>query len=235
MESKNKIQSNKDNSPVENIGQVISKAQQFFEKYKKQVNYVLTGILLIILGIFLYYKYVHQPKINEAYEQMFMAEYYFRIDSLDKALEGDGQHLGFYDIIEEYGRTPAGNLANYYVGMILMRKGLYDEAIDYLTKFSADDFIISSMANGAIGDAYVELGDLNKAVKFYLRAAEKRKNYFSTPIFYAKAAWVYEKLGKYDKAIELYRTIKQEYPRSYESREAEKNISYLETKKNFDK
>lgn len=234
MAAQNKPGTGKDISPLENVSETLSKAEQFFEKYKKQINYGITGVLVIVLGILLYVKYVRQPKINEAYEQMFLAEYYFRIDSLDLAMNGiDGQFMGFQEIVDEYGGTPAGNLARYYLGMIYMKKGQYEEAIEYLKKFSSDDYILSSMANGAIGDAYVELGKLEKALKYYLRAAEKRKNYFSTPIFYAKAAWVYEQLGNYDRAIELYRRIKEDYPRSFESREAEKNIAFLETKKMF--
>ena len=55
-------------------------------------------------------------KENEAKAQMWMAEQYFERDSFNLALNGDGNYLGFLDIIEEYGITKSANLANYYYG-----------------------------------------------------------------------------------------------------------------------
>ncbi|MEZ4738127.1 MAG: hypothetical protein R2818_01935 [Flavobacteriales bacterium] len=49
------------------------------------------------------------------------AEYYFEIDSLEKALNGDDQWPGFLTIADDFGSTPSGNLANYYLGTIYMQ------------------------------------------------------------------------------------------------------------------
>ncbi len=218
----------KSQNPLETQENTFSKAERFITENQKMITYVVGGIVLVILIIMGYNKFIRQPKEIAAHEQMFMAEYYFKVDSLDLALYGDGNYPGFYDIVDEYSWTSASKLAHYYIGMILMKQNDFEEAIVHLKKFKSKDEILGAMANGAIGDAYVELGDLDAALKYYMKAADNRPNFFVTPIFLTKAAWIHEQQGEYEKAIQIYQRIKQEYFRSFEGREADKNIAYLE-------
>ena len=84
------------------------------------------------------------------------------------------------------------------------------------------------MAKGAMGDANMELKQVEKAAGLYLDAAEMKKNEFTSPLFLMKSAMANEELGKYDKAVALYKRIKEEFPRSKEGREIDKYISYAE-------
>jgi len=43
-----------------------------------------------------------------------------------------------------------------------------------------------------------------------------------------KAGMAYEELGNYEKALSLYKRIKEEFPRSNEGREIDKYIAYAE-------
>ncbi|MEI7726795.1 MAG: tetratricopeptide repeat protein [Bacteroidota bacterium] len=43
-----------------------------------------------------------------------------------------------------------------------------------------------------------------------------------------KAAMAYEELGNFEKALGIYKKIKEEFPRSYEGRDIDKYISYTE-------
>jgi tetratricopeptide (TPR) repeat protein len=149
------------------------------------------------------------------------------MDSLNLALNGDGMYPGFLQIIDDYGITSSANLAHYYTGVIYLQMGSFEEAIDHLQKFKSKDQIVSAMACGAIGDAYMELNDISKAASYYLDAAEMRDNEFSAPIFYLKAGMAYELLGQYDDALEAYEIIKYEYPSSNEAREIDKYISRI--------
>jgi hypothetical protein len=45
-----------------------------------------------------------------------------------------------------------------------------------------------------------------------------------------KAAMAYEELGNFEKALTLYKKIKDEFPRSNEGREIDKYITYAEGK-----
>ena len=180
---------------------------------------------MVILLFFGYKKYVSGPKEKTAQALMFTAENYFEKDSVDIALLGDGESYGFLDIIDDYGSTSAGNLAKYYAGICYLNKGEYEEAISYLEKFSGDDVIVPGMALGAIGDAYMQLDDLEKAAKYYMDAANRNKNDFVSPTFLLKAGWTYEIHGNWEKARSTYEIIKKEYPRSREARDIDKYLA----------
>ena len=111
-----------------------------------------------------------------------------------------------------------------------MRTGQYEDAIENLEKFDAEDIMIATMALGAIGDCYVELDNYEKAASFYLKAGQRKKNAFTSPIYLRKAGIVFEDLKKYDKALKAYETIKKDYPTSEEAKAIEKYITALKIK-----
>ncbi len=208
----------------ESVENALSKTEQYIEDNQKSLT-IIIAVIAVIVAVYLGYKRFYLvPTEKEAQSEMFMAEKYFEIDSFRLALEGDGSYFGFLDIIDEYGVTKSANLAYYYAGISYLHLGEYEEAIEYLKKFDGDDIIIGTIALGAIGDAYTELGELEEGLSFYLKAAERKKNNFSTPIYLKKAGLVYEELGDYGKAIDLYKKIQKEYPKSAEANGIEKNI-----------
>lgn len=207
------------------VEEVLGKTEQFIEKNQKLLTIIVGIIVVLVLGYFGYKKFYLAPLEKEAQSQVFMAEMYFEQDSLNRALYGDGNYLGFLDIIDEYSSTKTGNLANYYAGICFLKNGEFEEAIDYLKNFSSSDQIIGPMASAAIGDAYMELGDPEKSLTYYLKAAGKSNNEFTAPVFLMKAAWTYEELGEYNKALKIYEKIKKEFYQSYEAREIDKYIA----------
>ena len=217
-----------DDQRLENIGETLSKTEEFIFNNQKVLGIVIVIIIVAILGYFGFNRYYIEPKTEEALAQMYQAQLFFESDSLDKALYGDGNSLGFVDISKEYSMTKPGNLANYYAGISFLRKNDFEQAIDYLESFSADDHLVSPMATGAIGDAYMELGDKDKAAAYYLEAANMDDNDFTAPLFLYKAGQVYELQGKYDKAINTYTRVKDNYYKSNEGRFVQKNISRVE-------
>ena len=209
---------------LENIEETLSQTEQFIVGNQRIISIVVGAIVVIMLAYFGFQKYFIEPKTNEAQEQMFQAQRYFELDSLDKALYGDGNSLGFMDIADEFSMTDPGNLANYYTGIIYLKKGDFSQAIDYLGKFNGKDQIVGPMATAAIGDAYLELGDLSKGAAYYLEAANQKDNDFTTPLFLFKAGQTYELLNNYNEAIHTYERIKEDYPKSSEARTIDKNI-----------
>jgi tetratricopeptide (TPR) repeat protein len=206
------------------VEEALSKSEQFIERHQKTLIIAIGAIIVIGLGIFAFQKLFLNPREKEAQGQMFMAQKYFEQDSLNKALNGDGNYVGFLSIIDDYSMTKASNLAKYYTGMIYLKQGKFEEAITYLKKFSGKDELVGPMAIGGIGDAYMELGQKEKALDQYLKAANERENNLTTPLYLMRAAWTYEELGKFDKAVELYEKIQKEHYKSAESRDIDKYI-----------
>ena len=212
------------------LEEALGKTEQFIEKNQKILIIVISAIVIVILGYYGYKKLYVAPQETEAQEQMFQAEAYFEVDSLNRALYGDGNNLGFIDIASEYSVTKAGNLANYYAGICFLKKGNFEEALDYLNNFSLKGQIIAPMALGAMGDANMELGDMDAAVNYYMKAADYDINDFTTPLFLMKAGWTYELLEEYDKAFEVFDRIDQEFQRSPETRDVPKYRARVEAK-----
>jgi tetratricopeptide (TPR) repeat protein len=223
--SKNKEKIQKAEGTIVAVESALSKSEQFIEKNKNILFYVIIGIVLIILAYFGYQKFIQTPKERDAQAAMFVAEHYFDVDSLNLALNGDQANPGFLGIIDEYGSTKSGNLARYYAGICYLKLGQFQEAIDNLKEFDSDDDIIQPMAYGAMGDAYLELNDNTNALTYYTKAAEVKDNDFTTPMFLMKAAWVYEMNGDYVKALECYNKVKKEHNRSFEARDVDKYIA----------
>jgi tetratricopeptide (TPR) repeat protein len=213
---------------IEKVEQAFSRTEVFIEKNQNIILIVVGVMVVIVLGYFGFKRFYLAPRETEAQGQMFMAEKYFETDSINKALNGDGNYLGFLDIIDQYGMTKCANLSHYYAGICFLKKGEYEKAIEHLKKFSSSDHIIGPMATMAIGDAYMEQKQVDKAIEYYLKGADEIKNEFTTPVILMKAGWAYEEQGKYDKALEVYKRIKEEYPRTNEGREILKYIAKME-------
>lgn len=210
---------------LENIEVSLSRTESFIVENQNVISIAVGVAVVIILAFFGFQKYYMEPQNMEAQDQMYNAQRYFESDSLDKALYGDGNSLGFIDIASDYGITKAGNLANYYAGLAFLKKGNFDQAIDYLKSFESSDHVVGSMAKGAIGDAYLEKGDRSSAISYYLEAAHRDANGFSTPLFLMKAGKVYELDNNYSKAVDAYTKVKVDYPKSNEARDIDKYIA----------
>lgn len=206
--------------------------EQWIKSNGKTVGIALAVVILIPLGYIGYKKFIQEPKEAEAAAAMFYAEQYFAQEQFELALNGDGNFSGFLTITDEFGGTDAGNLAHYYAGICHLRLGQYAEAIAQLEDFSSDDVLVSSVAYGALGDAYRESGDSENAVKNYEKAANKNPNNFSSPIYLKKAGMTYEDdLNDLDKALACYEKIEKEYPVTREGQEIMKYIVRVKAKK----
>ena len=207
------------------VEEALSKTEQFIERNQRIITYVIGALIVVTLLVFGYRKFVSLPKEKAAQKAMYMPELYFEQDSLQLALNGAGESMGFLGVIDDYGSTSSGNLARYYAGICYLNLGDYEEAISHLKKFSGDDLIVPGMALGAIGDAYAQLGDMDESVSYYLKAANKNQNDFTSPTFLLKAGWAYETMKDYGKALEMFEKIKTEFPKSREARDIDKYIA----------
>ena len=206
------------------IEETLSRTEQYIEDNQKSLV-IIVGAIVVIIAIYLsFVNFYLDPLEKEAHDDMYMAEIYFEKDSFNLALNGDGQFLGFLDVSDEYSLTNAGNLANYYAGLCYLHTERYEDAIEYLSGFSCDDIILSTLALGCIGDAYLELEENNKALKYYEKATENNDNEFTTPRYLMKQANVLEMDGDYISALEIYNHIKEDYSNSQIAKDIDKYI-----------
>jgi len=216
----------KDDNPqgIKNVEETLTKTEQFLEENYKHLLIGL-GVLVVLVGLFWLGRMYVSKQNDEAQAQMYQAQRYLELDSINLALNGDGNYLGFIDIANEYKFTRAGNLARYGAGICNLHLGNYEEAIDYFDKYSKKDKVLGSIAIGATGDALVELGQTEKGISKYVEAAEFADNSFNTPLYLMKAGELYESTGKYAEAQKVYERIKDEYPTSTEGSSIDKYIA----------
>jgi len=213
------------------VQHAYSKTELYIEENKKSLAIIAAGIILVVTGYFAWDKLYVAPQEEEAQSKMFVAQQYFENDSLDKAINGDGNNPGFKTIAEEYGVTKSANLAHYYLGICYLKKGKFEDAISELKQFDTDSEVLGPVATGAMGDATLEMGKQEDAVALYLKAAKMNENKFTTPLYLMKAGGVYEDLKNYDIALKVYEQIKSDYVTSTEGREIEKYIARVKALK----
>lgn len=218
---------------LEGIESALTKTEHYIEENRKSLSIIAGAIIVAVLLYFAFNRFYMQPKEKNAQRQMYVAEQYFEKDSFKLALNGDGNYPGFLAIIDEFGLTDASNLSHYYAGICYKNMGNYKEAIEHLRKFDSNDKIISSEALGATGDCYADLGDNDKAVSYYKKAADNYKNDFTTPLYLMRAGILLEEMNDFKEALKVYSRIEKEYNGTKEGREIEKYIARAKVKGNI--
>ena len=204
-------------APVEE--QQVTKTEAFFEKNKKAIMGCVCAVIVIIVGVILFNTYYLEPRANEASTELAKSQQLFDSQEYDKAL------AGFQKVAADYSSTDAGNLAQLYIGICQANLGKWQEAVDALESFSGKgDQMISPAAEGALGNAYANLNQLDKAVDHLKKAAKMADNNSLSPTFLIQAGEILESQGKKTDALELYKEVKEKYFNSMQYQTIDKYI-----------
>jgi len=226
-----KKKANKTEEQFAAVEETLTRTEQWVENNQKQLSTFVFGVVAVIALFLAYDKFYVQTVNQEAQEELFVAVEYFEKDSFNLALNGVNDNLGLLDIIDDYGSTEAGNLAYYYAGISYLNLGDNESAIDFLSDFSSDDDIVSSICYGSLGDAYMNIDEKGDAINYWIKAAFNSENKFTSPIYLKRAAMALEEDENFDKAVEYYTIIKTKYSTSDEARDIEKYITRAELRK----
>jgi tetratricopeptide (TPR) repeat protein len=215
------------------LDQTIAKVQGFWQKFQ---NPLLIAIAVIVIGgggWYGYQEYVVKPKEDKAADALYRAQLYFSVDSSRLVLNGDGQSRGALYVINNFSGTKAANLAKYYAGISYLHLGEFANAVKYLKDFSTDAKQIQLLAYGNLGDAYSELNKKEDALASYKKAATAFETDESNSAEYLfRAALLEETSGKTKEAIELYKELKDKFPKTEKGYQADKYIYRLTVEKN---
>ena len=209
-----------------NVDEPLNKSEAVFLKYKKAIIYGVLAVIVVIAGVIVYNQYVAAPREDKASTALAKGQEYFQQDLYEKALNGDGAgYAGFVKVAADYSSTEAGNLANLYAGLCYAGLGKWNEAAKYLEEFDTqDDQMISPAAEGALGNAYAHINQLDKAVTHLKNAAKNADNNSLSPTFLIQAGEILESQGKAAEALELYKQVKEKYVYSMQSQTIDKYI-----------
>lgn len=225
------------NTHVENS----NNTEAFIIKFKKQILIAVVAIIVAIAGLLLYQSFVKAPREEKASTALAKGQEYFNHEQFDKALNGDGaSYAGFVKIASDYSGTDAANLADLYAGLCYANLGKWTEAVTYLEKFSTkNDAMISPAAVAALGNAYANTGNIDKAISTLKKAADMADskaaddtNNSLSPTFLIQAAELLESQNKSDEALKIYEDVKKKYVNSQvvQSSEIDKYIERITEK-----
>ena len=197
---------NKNQQQAAAMEQQVSKTEAFFEKNKKAIMITVIAVIAVIVCAILLNNYYFQPRQEKASTELAKAQEFFVQDKYDKALPL------FEKVINEYGSTDAGNLAQLYMGLCQANLGKWQEAVKSLESFSGKkDQMITPAAEGALGNAYANIKEFDKAVEHLKKAASMADNNSLSPTFLIQAGEILESQGKKEEALKLYQEVKEKY------------------------
>ena len=226
---------NQENGVENNLELILGeKGYEYYLNNKKKVTFYSIAVLAIILGALayklIYIQMVVEPKEEEAIEKLWQAESKaFDEQDWESAINGDslGFFKGFKQISKKYSGQNAGKIAQYNLGISLLNNKNYENAIVELKKVSFQDELLGTISQGAIGDAYLQLGAVSDAFVYYEKAYQRKENDLTTPLYLMRAAMCLEIEENYSKAIELYEMVYKNYPSSKDAVRAEKYAESL--------
>jgi TolA-binding protein len=221
------------------LDESASKIELFIEKNQKWIFAGLIAIIVAVGAYMLYDSNIKKPHEQDAVNNLVKAQEFFdkainekddkiALENFDKALNGADGKYGFKQVSEKFSGTKAGNLSNYYMGMIYLKKGDFKDAVSYLSKFEGNDDILKPTALGSIGDAFLELEQNADALTYYEKAAKASDNVFTTPKYYLKAGKLALETGDKAKAKAFFTIIKDKYGKSKEAKDIDIYIAQAE-------
>jgi len=217
----------------EEKNEALVKMQGFWARYQKPVLIVVAVIVIGVGGWYGYNEYILTPKEEKASDALYKAQQYFAVDSSNLVLNGDGQSRGVLYVLNNYSGTKAANLCKYYAGVSYLKLGDFNNAVKYLKDFSTDASQVQLMAYGLLGDAYSELNKKDEAIESYKKAStafDKDEGNSSEYLF--RAALLSETSGKTKEALDLYKELKEKFPKTDKGYQADKYIYRLSVEKN---
>ena len=211
---------NKNQTVAVETEQQLNKTEAFFDKYKKAIIIGVVAVVVIIVGGILINNYYLAPREDAASTELAKSQELFNNEQFEQAL------TGFKKVASDYSSTKAGNLAQLYIGLCQANLGKWQEAADALENFSTKgDQMISPAAEGALGNAYANLKEYDKAVDHLKKAAKMADNNSLSPTFLIQAGEILESQGKKDEALKLYQEIKKKY---FQSMQYQNIDAYIE-------
>ena len=191
---------------LEEVNDSLSTAAQRIEDNKKYINWALIAIAVLVLLAVGYIYGIHNPNIEKAKNQIGKADLELLQGNEDEALKD------YEKVASEFGNKPAER-AHLNAAILLYQKGEYAKALKHLEDFSPAGNLIGPASLSLMGDCYVNLKQLDKAIGAYDKAINMAgDNEAYTTAFMIKKATVLHEQKKYDEEAALYQNIKDNYP-----------------------
>lgn len=200
----------------------------WYESNKKLLANVGIAIALLVAGGWFYInnKNTNNQKAANEFAKVFS---YYDNGQYQLAINGvpEKNVRGLQAIVNDYGSTRYGNLAEFYLANCYFNTGDVDKAMAAYDDASLDAPILESSRIAGIAACYEAKMNHADAAKYFEKAGKSNANDPNTAEYLANAARNYAQSGNKEQAIELYKLIKKEHSSSAAARDAERYLDEL--------
>ena len=191
---------------LEEVNESLTTAAQRIEDNKKYINWALIAIGVIALLAIGYIYGIRNPNLNKAEEEIGKAD----LIQVQGGSEDDA--LKAYEKVAADFNNIYGDRAHLQAATLLYKKGEYEKALKHLEDYSPDGNLIGPASQSLMGDCYVNLKKLDKALSSYDKAISLAgDNELYVPAFMIKKAIVLHEQKKYAEEAAIYQEIKDKY------------------------
>ncbi|MDI6766615.1 MAG: tetratricopeptide repeat protein [Bacteroidota bacterium] len=208
-----------------------AKVTSFYYENKKYINYAITGLVVIVIAIIIY---TNNRRANNEKAATELGKVFSIYDAgtsdprqFQIAIDGQPERgiMGLRAIVDNYGSSPSGDVARFYLANAYLNLGNYDGALKHFKSFDGDNDMLAASAIAGIGTCYEAKGDFEKAASNYEKAARSVADKSAAPDHLLNAARCYGLAGDKEKAISLFKRIKKDFPKSSAARDVDRYIA----------
>lgn len=205
-----------------------AKTMTFYEQNKRYISIGLTSLVAVIILIVVL---VNNRNANneKAAAELGKVLQLFDGNQYQQAVDGVPERniAGLKSIVDNYGGTSAGQSARFYLANSYYNLGRYDEALAQFEDYSPTDDVLDVSRLAGVASCYEAKGNPSEAASNFEKAATKYADDVTAAENLSHAARNYVQAGKKEHALELYKKIKKDYPKSAAARDVDKFIAQL--------
>ncbi|MBM4158265.1 MAG: tetratricopeptide repeat protein [Ignavibacteria bacterium] len=199
----------------EKVLQMYYNAIDYYEKNKKIVWSIITGIIVVVVVIFIYLRN-QAAKSETAALELDKAKTAFMNNEYQKAIYGDslGISKGLLYVVENYGSTESGETAKIMLAQSFYALRDFNSALIYFKDYGGKDYILKSTSIAGIGMVYDANGDYKNAAEYFEKASKVAKDNFKNEEYIYNSIRCYFYAKDTDNLKRIIKEFKTEYPKS---------------------
>lgn len=198
-------------------------AQSWFDTNRKRVSSVFFTVLVAGIAVWFYYNNLSSQNVAATADLGKIIRYY-DAGNFQVAINGSPQEnmRGLQQIVDEYGGTASGEFATLYLANAYFFLGNYEKALQYYEDADLDDSGLNAAVKAGIAACYEAKGNYADAAGYFEQAAQmdSRKLHTAERLFHAGNNYLLA--GNQNKADEVLRKLKANFPTSQYAREADR-------------
>jgi tetratricopeptide (TPR) repeat protein len=205
-----------------------AKVRSFYDEHRRTISISITAAAVVIIALVVYVKN-RQENSDAALARLGAIQTYFDSGQYQLALAGVPERNipGLAAIVDEFGGSPGGEIARFYLANVYYKLGEYDQALSQFEEFSAPNAILEASRLSGIAACHEALGRYAEAAEQYERATAADKEGVLAAENLNNAARNYALAGDRERAIQIYRRLKKDFPTSSFGRDADRSIAEL--------